>query len=423
MTRDFLGGHPRPGEKVPRFAPKKVTIHQTTVSTPERNAGGLALDLIRLLVCGALFVGTAGMVLALGLPRPFLWIWLAALPLCLFGGVRAKTEFGRKFFLVCLGLALSFGLLEGGFAIFNWLKPGAVEVKETTSGVRYYIMGGPLGYGPRPGVRVVSRKTFGNQAIYDVDYTISDRRVRVTRGNPNGDTWLFMGCSIMFGEGVNDDETLPAYFSADLGYQANVVNLGFHGYGPHQMLRSLELDLPRPLIHGAVRQVVYEGIWSHARRAAGKVIWDPYGPSYALSRDGVTYVGPFNNHLTGFMIEVLDKSQLFRFVLDRTLYSVSVTDEDIERYARILERSSQLSLKKYGAGFLVVFRDGNEEPSRRIMQRLRKTNLQILPLSEVIPRSDWTGLTFPNDGHPKPEYNRRLAAALAARLSAVARRP
>ena len=105
-------------------------------------------------------------------------------------------------------------------------------------------MGGALGYGPRPGVRVVSRKTVGNQLIYDVDYTISDRRVRVTRGNPNGDTWLFMGCSLMFGEGVNDDETLPAYFSADLGYQANVVNLGFHGYGPHQMLRSLELDLP-----------------------------------------------------------------------------------------------------------------------------------------------------------------------------------
>ena len=65
----------------------------------------------------------------------------------------------------------------------------------------------------------MSRKTVGNQLIYDVDYTISDRRVRVTRGNPNGDTWLFMGCSNMFGEGVNDDETLPAYFSADRGYR------------------------------------------------------------------------------------------------------------------------------------------------------------------------------------------------------------
>jgi hypothetical protein len=221
---------------------------------------------------------------------------------------------------------------------------------------------------------------------------------------------------------VNDDETLPAYFSAELGYQANVVNLAFHGYGPHQMLRSLELDLPRPLIHGVVRQVVYEGIWSHARRAAGNVVWDPYGPSYVLSRDGVTYVGPFHNLLTGFTLEVLDQSPLFELALDRTFHPVSVTDEDIERYARILERSAQLSRERYGAGFLVVFWDGKAEPSRRIMQRLRKTNLEILPLSEVIPRREWSGLIFPNDGHPKPEFHRRLAAALAARL-AVARRP
>jgi hypothetical protein len=59
------------------------------------------LDLLRLLVGGALFVATAGLVLALRLPRPFFWIWLGALPLCLLGGVQAKTEFGRKFFLVC----------------------------------------------------------------------------------------------------------------------------------------------------------------------------------------------------------------------------------------------------------------------------------------------------------------------------------
>jgi hypothetical protein len=77
------------------------------------------LDLLRLLIGGALFVGTSGIVLALRLPRPFFWIWLGALPLCLFGGVRAKTEFGRRLSLVCFGLALSLGLLEGMFAIFT----------------------------------------------------------------------------------------------------------------------------------------------------------------------------------------------------------------------------------------------------------------------------------------------------------------
>ncbi len=145
----------------------------------------------------------------------------------------------------------------------------------------------------------------GNQLIYDVVYTISDQGVRVTKGDPNGDTWLFMGCSLMFGEGVNDDETLPAYFSAALGYRANVVNLGFHGYGPHQMLRSLETDRFRLLLHGSVKQVIYEGIWDHPWRAAGHDNWDFYGPSYALSGNGVTYAGPFHGRFFAFTLKVL----------------------------------------------------------------------------------------------------------------------
>ena len=372
-------------------------------------------DLLRLLFGGALFVGTAAMVLALRLPWPFLWIWLTALPLTLVGGVRARTEFGRKLSLVALGLALSLGLLEGVFAMRGKIKPAAKEVN-ATSGGSYFVEGGDLGYAPRPGLRVTSKKTKGKQLIYDVVYTISDRGVRVTKGDPNGDTWLFMGCSVMFGAGVNDDETLPAYFSSELGYRANVVNLAFHGYGPHQMLRSLEMDLPRPLLHGVVKQVIYEGLWIHPWRAAGHDSWDLYGPSYALTGDGITYAGRFHGHMAAFILKVLMRSDFFQFVLDRTLFRVNLTDEDIERYARILERSAKLSLKKYGAGFLVVYWDDDNEASRRVLERLRKTALPIVLVSDVIPRRDWPALALPGDGHPKPEFNRRMAAALATRF-------
>ena len=73
-----------------------------------------------------------------------------------------------------------------------------------------------LGYSAVPGARVRAiRKRFG-ATLYDVTYTISDQGARVTRGNPAGETWLFMGCSFTFGEGVSDDETLPAQFSEQL---------------------------------------------------------------------------------------------------------------------------------------------------------------------------------------------------------------
>ena len=275
-------------------------------------------------------------------------------PVCL-QRYAGRERVGASVLLSALSLALSLGLLEGVFAMLDKIKPGRGEGSGTYTKGGYFVDESELGYGPAPGVRVTSRMTSGDRLVYDVVYTISDQGVRVTKGDPSGDTWLFMGDSNMFGEGVNDDETLPAYFSADLGYQANVINLGFHGYGPHQMLRSLETDRLRPLLHGLVKQVIYEGIWEHPWRAAGHDSWDFYGPSYALSRNGVTYAGAFHSHFIGFTLKVLTHSDFFKYVLDGTLYRLRVSDDDIERYARILERSAQLAREKYGAGFTVVY--------------------------------------------------------------------
>jgi hypothetical protein len=377
-------------------------------------------DVLRLLAVGALLVVVAALVLKLRLPRPFIWIWLAALVACFRCAVRAASPWGRRIFLTGFSLAMGLSLLEMTFATLAKLKPGGLESSGTYVEGGYFVQGGDLGYGPAPGVRVTSKLTWnspeGRVPSYDVVYTISDQGVRVTRGNPDGDTWLFTGCSMMFGEGVNDDETLPAYFSAALDHRANVVNLGFHGYGPHQMLRSLETDRTRPLLHGVVKQVVYEGIYDHPIRAAGKDAWDVFGPSYVLAGDGVAYAGPFHGRFVGLVRRVLRKSDFVTFVLDRVIPHAKPSDEDIERYARILERSAQLAREKLGAGFTVIYWDADGESSARVLARLRKTDLSIMLVSDVIPRSEWAGLRIPGDVHPKPEVNRRLAAALAARF-------
>lgn len=380
------------------------------------DTGRRGADWIWLLLGWVLFLGIAALVLHLQLPRPFVWIWLSALLVCVFSATRAKWEWLRQLFLIGFGVALSLLLLEGVFVIVDKLQTGGARVTGTYVDGDYFVQGGELGYGPKPGVRVTSKKTVGNRLVYDVAYTISNDGVRVTKGDPGGDTWLFMGDSNMFGEGVNDDETLPAYFSADLGYKDNVVNLGFHGYGPQQMLRTLETDRLRPLLHGRVKQVIYEGIVDHPWRAAGHDDWDVYGPSYALSGNGLAYTGPFHNRFVGFTLKVLKRSDLFRFVLDRTLYRFDLSDNDIERYARILERSAQLARSKYGAGLTVVFWDDGSEPSRRIVARLRKTALPLVLVSEIIPRSEWKALELPGDPHPRPEVHRRLAGALVARF-------
>lgn len=375
-------------------------------------------DPLWLLLDCVLCLSAPALILYLRLSRPFVWIWLTVLVVCLFSATRAHGEWLRRASLMGFGLALSFLLLEGVFAVFDKLQPSGAQVTGTYADGDYFVQGGELGYGPKRGIRVASKKTKDKRLVYDVAYSISDKGVRVTKGNPDGETWLFMGDSNMFGEGVNDDETLPSYFSADLDYRANVVNLGFHGYGPQQMLRSLETDRLRPLVHGAVKQVIYEGIVDHPWRAAGHDDWDVYGPSYALSGDGVSYTGPFHSRYVGFMLKVLQKSDFFRFVLDRTLFRFVLSDEDIERYARILERSARLADSKYHSGLTVVFWDLDSDQSRRIVARLRKTALPLVLVSEIIPRSEWKALELPGDPHPRPEVHRRLAAALVSRFQA-----
>ena len=83
---------------------------------------------------------------------------------------------------------------------------------------------------------------------------------------------FFFGDSFTYGEGVNDDETLPYLFEKLSGGRYRAYNLAFHGYGPQQMLRVIETGLlekmvsdQRPLI------VVYEALVQHIERAAGKL--------------------------------------------------------------------------------------------------------------------------------------------------------
>ena len=82
--------------------------------------------------------------------------------------------------------------------------------------------------------------------------------------------------------------------------------------------------------------------------------------------------------------------------------------------------SGRPNSEKYGAGFTVVYWDDDNEPSPQVLERLRKTALPLVLVSDVIPRGERAGLPLSEDPHPKPEAPRRLAVALSARFRAGA---
>lgn len=80
-----------------------------------------------------------------------------------------------------------------------------------------------------------------------IEYAIDDNGYRVRRVDEQVDrdqpAIVFVGESVMFGEGLTWDESIPAQVGTIVGVQS--ANLAVHGYSTDQMYLRLERELPR----------------------------------------------------------------------------------------------------------------------------------------------------------------------------------
>src|SRR5207245_5405886 len=79
-----------------------------------------------------------------------------------------------------------------------------------------------------------------------IDYSMHPAGYRVSPIgkpiDPERPTILFTGESVMFGEGLTYEETIPAQVGAMMGVQT--ANLAIHGYGNDQAYLRLQTELP-----------------------------------------------------------------------------------------------------------------------------------------------------------------------------------
>lgn len=350
--------------------------------------------------------------------HPFVWIsvvWTVACLLVMIGSrsTRIKAVF---FNLAFVPAAL------GGLEIYATVVGSDIDNSVRLYPTHYRVRDDVLGAAPVKGASGRSRLLLGREVVYDVTYSIGADGLRVAppdRGTDLAGCILFFGDSFTFGEGLNDDETLPYRVGALTRGAYRVYNLGFHGYGPQQMLAALEHGLVDQVVRCAPTHAIYGALPDHAARATGLHAYGRHSVRYRLNPDGsATADGHFDDEpaprpslLAAELSWQLSKSALYRRLTSRMR---RVTDEDIRLFVAIIKQAEGLVRQKFpGCEFhVLLWRWRDDVPTYdKMLSRLRQAGIRVLLVSEILPGylRNPGQYEIPHDRHPNPRANEILA--------------
>ena len=375
-----------------------------------------------------------------GLDSPFVYIWigttllLGAAVMLSRGGLAFKAAlFNLAVLVMALGIAEAY---LGGW--LPWGPRGIPTPTLTREGEFFGRIGGGYfrpdevrGYAAEANVKAHERVRADDHLLRDIVYTTDANGLRVaphdiepTLATSSGayENVVFFGCSVTVGEGVDDRETMPWAFEALSRGKYRASNLGFHGYGPHQMLRMLETGLIDRLLAGhPPGKAVYQGLIEHIERSAGNypaISWGPSAPRYVLRADGTpVYSGPFYTGYGSAVLSALNRSHLFPVVAPFAM-GWRRTARDIDLYVAIVKRSQELFAARYGGQFVVVMWGAYDRDYATVVERLRRSDIRVLEVHTIIPdiySADWK-YKLKGDEHPNPTAHALLAKFLLAEL-------
>jgi len=199
-------------------------------------------------------------------------------------------------------------------------------------------------------------------------------------------TLVFAGESVMFGEGLAWNESIPAQVGAMLGIQS--ANLAVHGYSTDQMYLRLGRELPRFRRPVAVVSIFMTELFGRNLDADRPhldpgLVWQPAEHKSRLMG------------LAGLLVPFRRDTTVGR--------GVRMTHD-------VLLATTELARRQGAAPLVIVPQFGSEEPVQR---NLRERILYDIPSVLVQLDPDWR---LPWDRHPNAQAAHVIAAAVAARL-------
>jgi hypothetical protein len=324
---------------------------------------------------------------------------------------------------ISVGALLAFGAvaaLEFASLQLN-LRAESRLRREGTYVQHYFVYDERLGYKPRASQRTTHRFTADGRVVYDVVYTTDERSRRVTPpagGSPERYA-LFFGCSVTFGEGVADDETLPAQLGR-ARKDLRPYNYGFSGYGPQEALARLEDPAFRREVNERDGVAVFTYVDGTEERVVGSFrVYTGWGynmPRYVLDDSSrPVRVGSFTTSrpFLSAVYKWLAMSETLRLL--RVDFPPFRTEHDYELTARVLAAARDAYVRSFGNDRFYVLMFPARRSDDRIRTWLSRLGVRTLDYSSLFD-PDAPTLALRSDRHPTPKAYGIVAERLARDL-------
>ncbi|HYC63640.1 MAG TPA: hypothetical protein VEC14_02825, partial [Reyranellaceae bacterium] len=361
----------------------------------------------------ALAVVLAG---AFALPSAVWMLGLVAL-LGLAGVLMLQGNRWRTGSLLIAALALGLVLVDLVAGVFapRAASEGLLQVHEPAD---WTVSDPELGYAAKPNTIVRHSASFAGKPVYRVTYTIDQHGARATPTAAAGaDTYLFLGDSFVFGEGLEDDQSLAAQFARARGFKVRTANLAFSGYGPNHLVRAFETGRYDRYADGKVKAVVTWIIPDHLRRVTGDASWLAYSPRYVLEDGKLRHTGTFNAHRWRNPLDGLLYLAGEQLAFVRAIGARQRQERQAELLVALLRRLQALARERLAAPLFVLYVGPRTPITERVLAELRQGGIEVMDVVEVTGGIPGDQLVIPHDGHPNAYQISLIATELSRRLA------
>lgn len=238
---------------------------------------------------------------------------------------------------------------------------------------------------------------------------------------------IFLGGSFVFGDSLEDKETLPFYFQKLLE-DYKVYNFGYRGGSIHHFFELLLSGTINHLIEGKEVLILYGNYQDHYVRVNGGLgtCCHSFGPRFKTTKDGLVYQGEFKDVIVSELpLYLFSISNSLRALLSyENLYSKLVYElvdkknlcSILEGIEHTLESKNLKKLQIVSYSYCSnhgIYCDISNKHITGCSARIGAEYIDLYRFFTKIPESQQF---IESNGHPTATLNRELAAFLLANL-------